>query len=1023
MNHIWCNCKCVFNIFLLMLVLLLTYSYGYSQDYSEHSIITLRQGFNHLPDSARPGVYWYFMDGWMSQSGIRKDLESIKRAGIGRVIFLEVNVGVPRGPVDFLSDQWFSLFRFAVDECQKLGIAMTLGVGPGWAGSGGPWIMPAQSMQQLVSSSIQVSGPGLKKIKLPLPKPKEPYFGEGIFTPKLKKEWEDYYKDVAVLSFPTPETENKIKDIDEKALYYRAPFSSVRGVKPFLPSSAHYARLPDREIISENNIVNLTDSLSGDGTVHWDIPRGNWTIMRFVSRNNGALTRPAPFQGLGFESNKLDTSDTNWQLNSYVGKIIAKLDNLHSKSNGGLKTLHLDSWEMGAQNWTSQFRKDFLKLRGYDPLPFYPVLAGNIVGSLEISNRFLWDLRETCNELLLSDYAGQIKKYAHHHGFNFSVEPYDMNPSADLELGSVADLPMSEFWSKGYGFNTSFSCMEATSIAHIEGQPIVQSESFTADANEAWRQYPGSMKNQGDWAFAVGINRFYFHTFAHKPLADSLRPGMTMGPYGVHWDRKQTWWPMVYAYHEYISRCQYLLQQGKPVADILYLTPEGAPQVFLPPPSAMTGDSILPDRKGYNFDGCSPKQLYQATVKNHEIIFPSGASYHVLVLPAFETMTPKLLEKICSLVKNGVTILGAPPLKSPSLSDFPACDQKVRSLALKLWGSLDSPENLRTHLYGKGKVIWGDSIGIKNGNILYPDYNLTADILKKMGVQKDFQTTAPIRYTHRTTKDWDIYFVSNRTDQKVQTNCTFRSDKGSPELWDPLTGKTSRLPGFSVKEGLTTIPLQFEAYQSFFIVFTRNDRNIPSQRKNFSAVAQIDTLKGSWNVSFDPYWGGPKKVVFDSLVDWILRPEKGIKYYSGTAVYAKSFDFPSAGNAGKNQRMYLNLGVVKDMAHVWLNGKDLGIVWTAPWHVDITGIVKQKDNHLKISVANLWPNRLIGDQQFEDDGIKNGKFPGWLLKGQKRPGKRYTFTTYNPYKKDSPLLPSGLIGPVTIQRAEPIDYK
>jgi len=213
----------------------------------------------------------------------------------------------------------------------------------------------------------------------------------------------------------------------------------------------------------------------------------------------------------------------------------------------------------------------------------------------------------------------KVKKYAHKYGLGLSIEPYDMNPTADLELGSVADIPMCEFWSKGYGFNSSFSCIEATSIAHIKGIPVVQAEAFTADASEGWKQYPGSMKNQGDWAFAAGINRFFYHTFEHKPLADSLRPGMTMGPYGVHWDRKQTWWPMVSDYHTYISRCQYILQQGKSVADILYLTPEGAPQVFLPPSSAISGDSILPDRRGYNFDGCAPGQLNSATVKDHQI--------------------------------------------------------------------------------------------------------------------------------------------------------------------------------------------------------------------------------------------------------------------------------------------------------------------------------------------------------------------------------------------------------------------
>ena len=978
----------------------------------------LKEGFLNPPDSTRPGVYWYFMDGNLSKEGMTADLESMKQAGIGNVIFLEVNVGVPRGPVDFLGEQWYALFKHGVDECKRLGITMTLGIGPGWTGSGGPWVLPEQSMQHLVSSSIEVTKSANKPIKLPKPEPMPPYFGEGAFTPELKKQWEDFYEDVAVLAFPSPDDSEKIKDINEKALYYRAPFSSVPGVKPFLPSLASYEVLPTADIIAKDKILDLTDKLNPDGTLDWTVPDGKWTIIRFGRRNNGAITRPAPVQGLGFESDKFDTVALNNHLENYVGKILDKIGKPYNTPSGGLKFLHMDSWEMGSQNWTPRFREEFIKRRGYDPLPFYPVYAGKIVESEEMSERFLWDLRQTSQELVLDYHAGQVKKYSHRNGLGLSIEPYDMNPTADLELGAVADIPMCEFWSKGFGFNSSFSCMEATSIAHIQGQPIVQAESFTADSREAWKQYPGSMKDQGDWAFATGINRLFYHTFEHKPLNDSLLPGMTMGPYGVHWDRKQTWWPMVPAYHCYISRCQFILQQGKSVADILYLTPEGAPMVFLPPPSALTGNDTIPDRKGYNFDGCSPGQLYKATVKDNKIVFPGGATYRLLVLPSFQTMTPALLKKIQSLVGDGATVVGAPPVKSPSLSNFPQCDEEIQSIAKLVWGDLKSPASQTTHIYGKGKVIWGGNIGIKNGNILYPDYNLTAEVIKDMNVPEDFESTGPIRYTHRTNDDWDIYFVSNRTGESVKATCSFRTEKGAPELWDPLTGKTRPLPEFSVNDRRTTIPLQFDSYQSFFIVFSKDKPAADSVKKNFPAKIEMATLSGPWSVSFDPKWGGPKEITFDRLTDWTTRPEKGIEYYSGIAAYKKDFDFPALQTSGKHNRFYLNLGEVKNLAHVKLNGHDLGVVWTAPWEVDVTGIIKQKGNHLEIEVANLWLNRLIGDQQMPDDGVKDGKWPEWLLNKEKRTSGRYTFTTFNPYKKDDPLLKSGLIGPVTIQQKQ-----
>jgi hypothetical protein len=531
------------------------------------------------------------------------------------------------------------------------------------------------------------------------------------------------------------------------------------------------------------------------------------------------------------------------------------------------------------------------------------------------------------------------------------------------------------------------------------GVPVVQAEAFTADGNEAWKQYPGSMKDQGDWALAAGVNRFFYHTFEHKPFDDSLRPGMTMGPYGVHWDRMQTWWPMADAYHRYISRCQFMLQQGKAVADILYLTPEGAPHVFLPPSSAMDGDPIIPDRKGYNFDGCSPGQLYQASVENNRIVFPSGAGYRLLVLPAVETMTPALLEKISSLVEAGAMVVGSPPKKSASLSGYPQCDQKVQDIARRLWGSLEVPKTASEQVYGKGKISWGGNLAVQNKDSLYPDYELTAGILRQMGVKKDFESSASLRYTHRVTKDGDIYFVSNRTGQPTKASCIFNTDNGVPELWDPLTGKTRALPEFSARDGRTTLSLSFDSYQSWFIVFAKNAHAPSDERKNFPETEKVATLDKTWMVSFDPKWGGPESVPFDSLTDWTSRPEKGIRYYSGIAVYRQHFDLPTAADTGKNNRLYIDLGKVKNMARVRLNGQDLGVVWTAPWKVDITGIVKAKDNQLEISVANLWPNRLIGDDQLPQDGIK-----------------RYTFTTYDPYNKDSPLLESGLMGPVIIQK-------
>ncbi|TKK71039.1 glycosyl hydrolase [Ilyomonas limi] len=994
----------------IIIVIAIVFAGSFNASYAQ-TISSLKEGFQNPPASAKPGVYWYFMDGNMTKTSITADLESMQKAGIGNVVFLEVNVGVPRGLVDFLSNEWQDLFAHAVKEAERLDIEITLGIGPGWTGSGGPWVKPEQSMQQLVSSTVTVQGGSNNKIILPVPAPKKPFFGEGTLTPELKKEWNDFYEDEAVLAYPTPLQQHTLADADEKALYYRAPFSSQPNVKQYLSSTTDSSNL-NGSAIDKNKIIDLTGKLHTDGTLDWVPPAGNWTIMRFGRRNNGAITRPAPIPGLGFECDKFDTVALNAHLDNYIGKLLKKTGNPKDKTSaGGLKRLHMDSWEMGAQNWTSKFREEFIKRRGYDPLPFYPVYAGNIVENVAISERFLWDLRQTAQELVLENHALQVKKYAHRNGMSLSIEPYDMNPTADLELGNIADVPMAEFWSKGYGFNTAFSCIEATSLAHVNGKSLVPAEAFTAQNNEGWKQYPGAMKNQGDWAFATGINRFVFHTFQNQFLPDSLRPGATMGPYGVQWNRNQTWWPMVSSYHQYLSRCQYLLQQGGSVADILYLIPEQAPYVFLPPTSAMKGNDTLPDRKGYNFDGCSPSQLYQASVQDGMIVFSGGGSYRLLVLPAVKTMTPALLQKIMSLVKDGATVVGAPPVQSPSLSGYPACDEKLSTLATLLWGDVKYPQQQTTRIYGKGKVIWGGELNRQINN-LYPEYDLTAAILQSMNVEQDFRSDGPVRYTHRMSAGWDVYFVANTADKVINVNTFYRTVKGNPQLWDPLTGEVSNLTHATVEQGVTKVPLQLAAYQSYFIVFTKE--HLPVATKSFTSGNKVvTTLSGLWQVSFDPKWGGPKQIQFDKLTDWTLRPEDGIKYYSGIAVYHKTFDLPLLVD-NKEGRLLLNLGEVKNIARVKLNGKDLGVVWTAPWQVDITNAALAKGNQLEIEVANLWPNRLIGDERLPDDGIKNDQWPEWLTLGMPRRSKRFTFTTFRHYTATSPLLPSGLKGPVTV---------
>lgn len=493
------------------------------------------------------------------------------------------------------------------------------------------------------------------------------------------------------------------------------------------------------------------------------------------------------------------------------------------------------------------------------------------------------------------------------------------------------------------------------------------------------------------------------------------------------------------AYHQYVSRVQAILQQGVRSADILFLTAEGAPNVFLPPASAVEAiptedmnqfgfdpgkDAIiktstrskkefLPDRKGFNFDGCSPGILMRkAFVNNGKIMFEGGATYEILILPQTMSMTPELLQKIESLVKDGATVMGLPPSQSPSLVNYPVCDTEVKNLSKKMWSTFDTPEKETEIRYGKGKILWGGAYSKSEEGEIYPNYKTIENYLLKTGLKLNFRANGNIRYIHKKMSDTDVFFVSNKTNVKVEVNCHFRTNWEEAELWNPLNGEIRPLPQIEKKDGIASIPLQFDAYEAYFVVFGKYQK-IPgtANLKNFNSKIPIDTLSGSWNVFFDPQWGGPGHVRFNQLKDWIERPEDGIKYYSGKAVYKKYFDFQFPGSYKK---LFINLGSVNCIARVKLNDKDLGIIWTTPLEVEATGVLKEKNNKIEIEVANLWGNRLIGDERYENDGIKDGHWPEWVVNNLPRPSKRLTFTSWSHYTQNDSLQSSGLLGPVTV---------
>jgi hypothetical protein len=1003
------------------------------EDGAAGGIEGLAQGFRTPPDSVRPWVYWVWTDGNLSPEGITADIEAMKKAGLGGVMIMEVNVGIPQGPVKFMSPEWRGLFKHVVDEAERCGIEVTLMSGPGWTGSGGPWVRPEQSMQHIVGIPTVITGPMRFEGLLPRPERRPAFFGEGHLPADLEKAKNEFYRDVAVLAFPTPAEKDSIQDIDEKALYFRAPYSSQRGVKPFLPSPAAYAGPRAGAVIRRSEVIDLTGHLSPEGRLAWDVPKGKWTIVRFGRRSTGANTRPAPVPGLGLECDKFDTAALDAHYDAFIGALLREIGQRKKSSGGGWTMLHIDSWEMSSQNWTGAFREEFGRRRAYDLFPYLPVLTGGVVESHEVSERFLWDLRHTAHELVLEHHAARLKQLGRRDGFTLSIEPYDMTPCADMSLGSLADVPMGEFWL--YGFNTNYSVIEASSIAHTCGREEVAAEAFTSTEEEKWQAYPGSMKALGDWAFSSGVNRFVFHRYQHQPWLN-IRPGMTMGPYGVHWERTQTWWDMVPAYHTYLSRCQFMLRRGLPVADVCYLVAEGAPHVFRPPSSAVRGNP--PDRREYSFDGCAPEVLIRdLSVRDGKLTLPDGMSYRVLVLPEQETMTPQLLMKIDQLVSDGATVIGPRPLKSPGLSGYPACDAEVRRLAQEMWGDCDG-ERVTEHAFGKGRVVWHRNSWKETDSLVsgtganepeqYGDFGEVTDVLAKSGVMPDFESDVTLRYAHRRDGDAEIYFVANPGAESLRARCTFRIDGKRPQLWDPVGGTIRNLPEFKSAGGRMTVELRFEPLQSFFIIFTHDAGMITAAGRNFPAYDTLAFPGGPWKVSFDPRWGGPENVTFNGLEDWTRRPEEGIRYYSGKAVYSIEFDVPPAlqSETGKktvsDRAVRIDLGEVQNFARVRINGEEAGILWSPPWSIDVTHALRRKGNHIEVTVTNLWPNRLIGDENLPPNGEfgKRGsllRWPDWLLKKDPSlpPGRR-TFATWKHFSKDSPLLPSGLLGPVRLLR-------
>ncbi len=724
--------------------------------------------------------------------------------------------------------------------------------------------------------------------------------------------------------------------------------------------------------IAESDVIDLTSKLDADGALHWNAPAGDWTILRFGYALTGAKNRPATAAGSGYEVDKLSADAVRSYFHGYMDPIREKLGPDAAPT---LRYMTMDSWEAGMQNWTPAMIAEFKKRRGYDPTPFMPVLAGRIVGSAETSDRFLWDFRRTLADMFATEFYGTIDRELEKDGMKAYAEASGVAleiPEDTLLNKSQVEIPMAEFWVHPLHPESMYyvDVRGAASAAHTYGKPFVATESLTGGGYES----PYTLKKIADYWFAQGVNRLVFHTSAQQPL--DTKPGNTM--VGTHINRNITWAEQAKPFMDYVARVSYMLQQGTPVADVAYLLPEGAPSTM-----PFWGSGLQPTPPaGYDYDYINTDLLlHHARVANGSIVLDGGAQYRVLVLPPTSLMTPEVADKLHALVEAGAAVAGPRPLRSPSLAAVTHADEEVRTLAEDLWGDVDGVTK-NEHHFGKGVVYAGLTMN---------------DVMQRLHVNPDFASSgsldaAPV-WAHRKLPDRGIYYLSNQADNPVRLNLQVRAEGQSAEIWQPMTGERS-LADAKFADGMATLSLALAERETVFIVISNTTSSLKSNAP--MAEKQLIAFHGPWSVSFRGP-DAPGNMTLLSEHSWTESSDPTVKYFSGTATYARSFTVAASWlHAGA--RFVLDLGRVGDVAEVRMNGTFVGTVWAPPYRMDVTSALKPGTNRLEIAVTNEFTNRILGDKLLPESERVLGTAANvrMMFGGPKEP------------------LPSGLLGEVTL---------
>ena len=943
----------------------------------------LDPGWANPPPQARLRAYWWWLNGNVTKAAISRDLKEMKAKGFGGAVIVDAggaeqwgNDRVPHGPT-FFSPEWRDLYKHALREASRLGLEISLNIQSGW-NLGGPMVAPEDTVKKLTWSETTIDLPESAGIKLPAPSAAD-----------------GYYRDYCVLGWRVStnlpaRVSGRLRDYEVKAMIRRPSFDGTQGW--FLANSApDTARFllddlpahPGEEDVRLGEVVDFTPDVSSNGVLISATGTGRWKVLRFgVTLADSRRVSTCSDGWNGYALDVLDQGALRRYWDAVVEPLISDAGPLAGKT---LRYLHTDSWEVDAFNWTPTLPEEFRLRRGYDLKPWLPVVAGYLLNSRPESRRFLDDLRRTLGDLAADNHYRLLSQLAARRGLGIHCEsggPHFTPVDAQQCLG-LDDIPMSEFWARSATHRsveeTRFFVKQPASAAHTMGRRFVAAEGFTSIGPHWQETLWDNLKPSFDQALCEGMNLLVWHAFVCSPPEMGI-PGQQYFA-GTHFNPNTTWWPMSEAFLAYLNRCQFLLQAGQFDADVCYYYGDHVPNY-----AQLKRSDPARVQPGYDYDVISQEALLtRMSVREGRLALPDGMSYRILVLPNRPIISLPVLRKVKELAAAGATVIGLPPTEAGGLKDYPRCDAEVAALAAELWGPQPvGPAPPIDRAYGKGRVISGKT---------------AREVLLAGGIQPDFECLDPpppgsLDFLHRSDAGAEIYFVANRSNRWLDARCAFRVSGKAPEIWDPVSGDHTFASACQAVEGRTTLPLRFSPYGSRFVVFRSSSAKHPATgAANYPELDARQELSGAWTASFDPVWGGPASVQFDQLLSWTARPEPGIKYYSGMAAYAKTFDL--AGEPPKGRRLWLDLGDVRELAQVRLNGKELGIVWAPPFRVEITGAAKAAGNRLEVQVVNFWPNRIIGDQSLPAE-------------------RRYTRTNIRRLTQATPLMVSGLLGPVRI---------